>query len=354
MSNLSRRSFLKGSAITAAAFALAACRAEEASEAPVLNLYNWVDYINPDTLTGFTRATGLRTSLATFESNEEMVAALDNNPGQYDLVSPSDDTVRRLIRDKKLQSLDKSLLPNFNNISERFRVGRPYDPNSDYSVTKDWGTTGLVWRPDSVAETFASWADFWAIAPRYSGKITVIDSQDEVIGIALKLLGYSLNDGEAGHLSQARDQLMELKPHVVVTSDYIDKFADRTVVLAIGWNGDAAQINANLDTPVNYVIPAEGSILWADNWCIPQTALHPKNAHAFINYLLQPEVAAAEAAYIGYATVVTEALPLLDPAVQNDPMIYPPEDSMARLETQSIPDASAAQRAEIWAEFAAA
>lgn len=346
-----RRAFLKASAAAMAA-TLVACQ-PEMEEAPILNLYSWPDYENPDTLTGFTQATGISVYTAIFESNEEMLEHVLSRPGEYDLVVPSSDTVSRMIKDNRLMKLDKGQLPNFNNLSEQFRSGRAYDPTSDYSIVKTWGTTGILWRPDVVTETFTRWADFWAAAPKYAGQIILIDSRDEVIGIALKLLGYSINDGEPAHLSAARDKLMELKPHVVVTSDYIEKVEAHTVSLVVGWNGDAAQIRAN-GTPIEYIIPEEGSVLWTDNWCIPASALHPNNAHAFINYLLDPHIAAVESAYIGYATVVAEAIPLLDPALQNDPLIYPPESILALLETQAIPEASLAQRDELWAEFTGA
>lgn len=348
MIHLPRRAFLKTSAVALAA-TLAACQ-PKIEEAPTLNLYSWPDYENPDTLAGFTQATGISVYTNIFESNEEMVENVLQHPGDYDLVVPTSDTVSRMIQDKLLLKLDKRQLPNFNNLSERFRRGRSYDPQSDYSIVKTWGTTGIIWRPDVITATFTRWADFWAAAPNYAGQIVMIDSRDEVIGIALKLLGYSINDGDAAHLIEARDKLMELKPYVVVSSDYIEKVEAHTVALVVGWNGDAAQIRAD-GTPIEYVIPQEGSILWTDNWCIPASALHPTNAHAFINYLLDPQVAALESTYIGYATVVDEAIQLLDPALRDDPLIYPPDDTLARLETQAIPEASIAQRDEIWAEF---
>lgn len=351
MIHFSRRAFLKTSAAAMGAV-LAACQTAM-EEAPILNLYSWPDYENPDTLAGFTQATGIAVYTAIFESNEEMVEHVVNRPGNYDLIVPSSDTVSRMIKDKLLMKLDKGQLPNFNNLSEQFRSGRAYDPTNNYSIVKTWGTTGILWRPDVVTETFTRWADFWAVAPKYAGQVILIDSRDEIIGIALKYLGYSINDGDAAHLSEARAKLMELKPHVVVTSDYIEKVEAHTVSLVVGWNGDAAQIRAD-GTPIEYIIPDDGSVLWTDNWCIPASALHPHNAHAFINYLLDPQVAAIESTYIGYATVVEEAIPLLDPTLKDDPLIYPPASTLALLETQAVPEASLAQRNEIWAEFTSA
>lgn len=355
MARYSRRTFLKLSALAAgtlATSALAACRPDIA-EAPILNLYNWVDYLNPETITGFTRATGISVYSLEYESNENLFESLRNNPGAYDLIVPSDYMTRKMMAEGLLLRLNPALIPNLNNIQEQFRTGRPYDLPSEYSVTKDWGTTGLIWRPDRVPEAIGSSADFWTLVPKYSGRVTVIDAQDEVIGLTLKMLSYPLNDADPAHLAEAEQKLMELRPHVVITSDYIDKFAQNTVVMAIGWNGDAAQISANKDIPVNYVVPAQGAVVWEDDWCIPATALHPKNAHTFINYILQPEVAAAECEYTGYATVVAEALPLLSSDLLNNPIIFPSQDSLRNSEYQNLPlEGEVPQRrAEIWARF---
>jgi spermidine/putrescine-binding protein len=251
-----------------------------------------------------------------------------------------------------LQRLDLTLIPNFAGIQERFRVGRAHDPNSEYSVTKDWGTTGILWQPDRVVEAPQSWADFWALAPQYSGQIVVVEARDEVIAAALKLLGYSLNDQDPAHLAEAGEKLMELRPHVVIVTDYFEMFRQGTIVMGLGWSGDAALLSEALGVETSYTNPAEGSMLWEDDWCIPSLAPHPRNAHTFINYVLQPEVAAAECAYLAYATVVEAALPLLDTSTRNNPTIYPPPDVMSRLELASPATGEALRlRESIWAAF---
>lgn len=355
MPRLSRRSFLKLGGLAPGALALAACQGTPTPEAPLLNLHNWPEYINPQTLEDFRRDTGIFVNQTIFGSNEELLEQLTGaSAGPYDLIAPTDYMVRTLIERGLVSALNHELLPNLQNVQAAFRSGRSHDPQGRYSVTKNWGTTGLIVRGDRVPEPVTSWADLWDLAPKYSGRIVVVEARDEVLGAALKLLGYSFSDSEPAHLAEAQARLLALRPHVGLSSDYFKMFRDGVVVLGIGWNGDAFIIRQEYQTPVSYVIPAEGSLLWEDDWCVPAAALHSRNAHLFINYLLQPEVAAQEARYLGYATVVEPALPLLDDALRTDPNLYPPPDVMRRLERLEPLDAEAIERREaVWAAFIA-
>lgn len=355
MPRLSRRSFLKLSGLAPGVLALAGCQGTPTPEAPVINLHNWPEYVNPQTLEDFRRATGLFVNQTIFGSNEELLDELARAAdGPYDLIAPTDYMVRTLIERGLVRALDLDLLPNLRNVQAAFRSGRGHDPDGRYSVTKNWGTTGLIIKDGQVPEPVTRWADLWALAPKYSGRIVVVEARDEVLGAALKLLGYSYSDSDPAHLAEAQAKLLELRPHVGISSDYFHMFQTGIVLLAIGWNGDAFIIRQEYQTPVSYVIPAEGSLLWEDNWCVPANALHPRNAHAFINYVLQPEVAAQEARYLGYATVVEPALALLDEALRTDPNLYPPADIMQRLERLQPLDAEAvARRDAVWAAFIA-
>ncbi len=350
MRRLSRRAFLKWGTLFSTA--LAACRADP-PEAPTLSLYNWDEYLKPDTIQAFQKATGILITQSTYGSNEELLARLQEAaPGTYDLIVPSDYMVRQLIDLGLLARLDSGRLGNLANVQAEFRLGREHDPEGLYSVTKNWGTTGLIWRDDLVTETPASWADLWALAPSYSGRVVVVEARDEVIGAALKLLGYSYNDNDPAHLQEAERKLLELRQHAGVLTDYFQPLSDGAVVMAVGWNGDAFLIREEYGASVQYAVPAEGSLLWEDNWCIPATALHPNNAHAFIDFVLQPAVAAAECEYLGYATVVEPALTLLDPAIRNDPSIFPPEAVRAKLERAApLNDAAISRRQAIWEGF---
>jgi spermidine/putrescine transport system substrate-binding protein len=351
----SRRSFLKFSALTGAAAALAGCQRAPLREAPLLNLHNWPEYLNPDTAKRFWQETDIFINQTIFESNEHLLADLQNAlPGTFDLITPTDHMVRRLIEQGALLKLDPAQLPNLRNVQAAFRSGRAYDPRGEYSVPKNWGTSGILYRPDTVTEPPMSWADFWSLARQHSGRVVVVEARDEVISAALKLLGYSINETDPARLAEAERKMRELRPHVGLSSDYFSMFQNNLVVLGLGWNGDAFVIRQEYETPVSYTIPSEGSVLWEDNWCLPATALHPRNAHAFINFVLQPEVAALESSYLGYATVVEPALSLLDPALRNDLSLYPTAEVMSRLERLQTFDADTVRRrTEIWERFLA-
>jgi len=338
------------------AAALAACESEPMPEAPLLNLHNWTDYVNPETLDGFRKETSIFVYQTIYGSNEELRANIkENPPGTYDVVVPSDFAIREMIDEGLLLRLDHAQLPNLPNLEPGFRTGRDHDPNSDYSISKDWGVTGVISRPELAPEPVTSWADLWALAPKYSGRIVVVESRDDVINATLKLLGYSINDADPARMAEAGRKLMELRPHVGgITSDYYSTFQEGAAVLGIGWNGDAYQLQTAYQTPVQFVIPAEGSFIWEDNWCIAATALHPRNAHAFINYLLRPEVALVEFNYIGYGTAVAGVAQFLPESIRTNPTLYPPANVLNRLERSGRRTADDLQRRDgIWNTFVA-
>jgi spermidine/putrescine transport system substrate-binding protein len=231
-----------------------------------------------------------------------------------------------------LLPLDHSLLPNLRHLQPRFRQGRPHDPGGHLSVTKDWGTTGFMYRRDLVREQPISWSDFWRVAEQYTGRVSVLDSPGEVIGAALKLRGQPYNAVDRGALETARKDLLRLKPHLrSFETAYRPLLASGEVVLALGWNGDAAALNA-AGVPMTYVVPSEGSQLWEDDWAIPAGSGDPQAAQAFIDYVLRPEVAAQEARHTRYATPNAAAWELLEPELRRDPGTYPPAELLAKLE----------------------
>jgi spermidine/putrescine transport system substrate-binding protein len=357
VSRFSRRQFLQWSALTGAGAALAACQAEPTPEAPVLNLLNWPEYLSPETIDGFQTETGIFINQTIFESNEELQELLTDSPiGTFDLIAPTDHTVDQLIRQQALLPLDRSQLNNITNVDPDFLDKRTYDPASRYSITKAWGTTGLMYRGDLIPVPPRSWAEFWQLVPQHSGRVIMVEERDEVLGIALKLLGYSANATEPAQINEALQKLMELRPHVGLSSEYFTMFRDDVVVMGLGWNGDAFLIRTEYATPVNFTTPQEGGILWEDDWCIPLNALHARNAHRFINYVLRPEVAAAEANYTGYGTAVTPAVPLIEEAIRNDIGLNPPPEVRARLERIALFEAGSEVdqvRQAAWNKFVA-
>lgn len=316
-----------------------------------LTLLIWPDYISPETLKQFEGESGAAVSAEIVPSAVELVDRVRAPGPAPDVLVPPDYAVRELDAEGRLLSLDHSLLPNLRFLEPRFRTGRAHDPESRVSVVKDWGTTGFMYRPELVTESPSSWAEFWRLSEKYSGRVSVLDAPGEVIGAALKMRGRSYNAADPEALAQARADLLGLKPHLrAFETNYRPLLASGEVWLALGWNGDAAALKAS-GVRVEYVVPSEGSQIWEDDWAIAADAPHPEAAHAFLDFVLRPDVAAQEAGYTRYATGNRSALALLDGPIRDDPSIYPPADVIEKLEPGLPLDADGAARREaLWRE----
>jgi spermidine/putrescine transport system substrate-binding protein len=297
-----------------------------------LTLLTWPDYISPKTLEQFELEFGVRVKIEIVPSAVELVERMGAPGSPPDVLVPPDYAVRELDGEGRLLTLDPALLPNLQHLEPRFRSGRAHDADCRVSVVKDWGTTGFMVRTDIVRESPQSWAEFWSLAEKYSGRVTVLDAPGEVIGAALKMRGYSYNAADPEALAQARIDLLRLKPHLhSFDTNYRPLLTSGAACLALGWNGDAAALNAQ-GVPVRYVVPSEGSQIWEDDWAIAADAAHPEAAHTFLNFVLRPAVAAQEAGYTGYATGNRAALAMLDERARHDPSIYPPDEVLQKLE----------------------
>lgn len=386
MRHMSRRRFLSTTATIGAAAVIAACAPAPtatpvpptaappptappqptsppqptASPAPQLEnelfLYNWPDYVSPDNIKNFENQFGVKVILDSYPSNEDLLAKVEAGGTGYDVVVPTDYMVQIMAEKGLLLELDYSLLSNAKYLGEKFR-DVPFDPGHKVSLPKTWGTTGVMWRTDVIKpeEEPQSWADFWELAKKYSGRITVVDSSPDVIGAALKLLGYPLNDTDPAHLDQALQKLLELKPHLkAFESGYMPLLASGEIVAALGWSTDAMKVR-NEGAPVKYIVPNEGSLIWMDNWCILKTAPHPKAAHAWINFVYDPQVSAQESNYIAAPSPIPEAEKYIKPDLLNNPAIYPPPEIIAKLEAVAVLDADALQRREeLWTKLKSA
>ena len=306
-----------------------------------LTLLTWPDYLAPDNQAAFQRQTGNRIRLEIVPSAVEMVertlapaasAGVRQATSWPDVLCPPDHAVRELRQEGLLQPLGFDQLPNLANLDASFLLGRAHDPEGRYSVAKDWGTTGYLIRTDRVGGPAESWAGFWHLAREHSGRVCVLDAPGEVIGAALKMRGCSYNSADPEELEQARQDLLFLRSHLLsFDTDYKPHLASGEAWLALGWNGDAISLQRD-GHPIRYVLPSEGSQIWEDDWAIAATTPRASAAHAFIDFMLRPEVAAIEAHHTGYATPNREALALLPDEVRSDPSIYPPPAVRARLE----------------------
>ena len=316
-----------------------------------LTLLTWPDYISPATLDQFGIETGSSVNLEVVPSAVELVERVRRGP-PVDLLCPPDYAVKELAAEGRLLALDRHRLPNSSNHAPEFAGNRPHDPRNLYTVPKDWGTTGYMIRRDCVPDPAHSWADFWKLANRYTGRITVLDSPGEIIGAALKMRGRSYNAGDADAMGQVRTDLAALRPHLLTfATDYRPLLTSGEAWISLGWNGEAATLS-RLGVSIEYVLPDEGSQIWEDDWAIAAESSHPEEAHAFLDFILRADVACQEALYTGYATPNLPAWRILPEAIRTDPAIYPPPEVRARLEYgQPISPAGAGMRDAVWRSF---
>ena len=281
----------------------------------------------------------------------ELIERMRSDHPGIDILIPPDYAVRELKAQDRLFSLDHAQLPNLEHIEERFYQGRAHDPESRVSVIKDWGTTGFMYRTDMIDEIPQSWADFWRLAEKFSGRVTVLDSPGEVIGAALKMRGQSYNASSPNVLATIRDDLLWLKPQLLAfETNYKPLLASGKACLSLGWNGDAAALSAQ-ELPIRYVLPSEGSQIWEDDWAIAADTPNPELAQKFLNFVLRPEIGTHEARYTRYATGNRTAKALLEEEMRDDPATYPPPELLAKLEYgMPIEPEGQKRREKLWQE----
>jgi spermidine/putrescine-binding protein len=250
-------------------------------------LYAWSEYVPQALLDGFTQETGVTIHYDTYSSNEELLAKLQAGASGYDVIIPSDYIVQIMSKQGMLEKLDKSQLPNYANIDDRFK-NLEYDPGNQYTVPYQWGSSCLVVDTSKVTRPITKWADLWD--PEFKDKVVLLDDEREVLGMVLAVLGYNPNSTDQAQLDEAKAKFLELKPNVKL----FDSDSPKTALLAgevwLGqtWNGEAAL--AHQENPdIAYIFPEEGCTVWYDNLAIPKGAPHMDAALALINYIMKPE-----------------------------------------------------------------
>ena len=318
-----------------------------AQEEPVLNVYNWSDYIAEDTIPKFEAETGIKVNYDVYDSNEMLEAKLLAGGSGYDVVVPSGFFLERQVPAGVYQTLDKSKLPNLGNIDPEIMARTAlHDPDNAHSVDYMWGTTAIGYNVAKVAERLGDQpVDSWSVMfdPAIVAKladcgVTLLDAPSEVVANVLNYLGLDPNSESPDDLKKVEDLLMSIRPYVRYfnSSQYIDDLGNGEVCLSIGYSGDVfiardAAAEADAGVEVAYVIPKEGALQWFDLFAIPSDAPHPDNAHKFIDFMMRPDIAAANSNYVFYASGNKAAVELMDDEVKNDPAIYPTDDVAAKL-----------------------
>jgi spermidine/putrescine transport system substrate-binding protein len=288
-----------------------------------LAIYNWSDYVADDTISGFEEEYGVEVTYDTYESNEEMLARLQAGASGYDVVFPTGYIIEAMIASDLLAPVRRDLLTNWPNLSPIF-LDPPFDPGNVHSVPYLWGLTGIAWRTDRLDSAPDSWTTFQD--SRWDGKMTLLDDSRDVIAAFLKLNGFSLNSIVPAELKAAKLDAIEAGRHIraFVSAPVKGQLISGDVWIAQLWDGDTRQAAAE-DSAIAFALPREGSAIYADAMVIPRSAPHKRAAHAFLDYVLRPEVSAAISDATGYGTANAAARP-------RNPKPYPTAEELSRLE----------------------
>ena len=295
--------------ILSGVFGFTSCSRTE-KPTPVVNLAIWPNYISKETIQEFEKTTGSHVQMTNFSSNEELLAKLQGGATGYDVILPADYMVFVLQKLGLVEPLDYSQIPNSQLLDPKF-LKRYYDLKNTVSLPLDWGTTGFAVNRSLYKGSLRGWKDLLT-QKDLDGKFSLLDDMREVIGAALKALGYSLNSKNPDELQKAKELLLGARKRVkAFTSEPIMALVNKDVAVAHAFMTDALLARQRGGESIDFVLPSEGGVLWVDNLCIPKGAQHIKEAHALINYLLEPKVNADRAMGIFVAPLSLRALSLL-------------------------------------------
>lgn len=317
----------------------------------IVNVYNWSDYIDESILADFTKATGIKVRYDVYDSNDLLETKLLAGKTGYDVVVPTTSYLARQIKAGVLAKLDKSKLPNLRHMDRTLmtRVAK-FDPGNDHSVIYMWGTTGIGVNaakikermPDAPVDSLKLLFDPAVVAKFADCGVVMLDAPDEVIGAALLYAGENPDSKDQKVLAKAEVVLKKIRPFVrkFHSSQYINDLANGDACLVFGWSGDVLQAatraeEAKKGVAVEYYVPKEGAAQWFDMLAIPADAPNKDNAHAFINYLMRPEVIAKASNFIQYPNGNRASLKHIKKEVLENESVFPPAEMVKRLYTLS-------------------
>ena len=303
-----------------------------------INVFSWGEYIEPDLLPKFEKETGIHVNYTTVATCEEMYAKMKNGGVTYDIVIPSDYMIARMIEEDMLETINFNNIPNFQYVDEPFRSPE-YDPENAYSVPYQWGSIGIIYNKDVVAEDekdIGSWDLLWN--KKYKKQILMFDNSRDAIGIALKKMGKSYNTTNEDTIRKAGDLLLKQKPLVqaYVIDQIVDKMETGEASISPCYAGDYVlicdEMKDKADT-MGFYIPEEGTNLFVDAMCIPKGAENKEGAEKYINFICEPKNMAVNTEYIYYSTAETAARHLMKKELRDNLIMYPDEASLSKMET---------------------
>jgi putrescine transport system substrate-binding protein len=347
-------------ALAAAVFGLALLAQPAFAQAPpasgpVVNVYNWTDYIDPSVLDAFTRETGIRVVYDMYDNNEIVETKLLAGKSGYDVVVPSGPFLSRLVRAGLFLKLDRSKLPNVRHIWPDIaaQLAR-HDPGNQFAVNYMWGTTGIGLNVAKVRERLGPSAalNSWdlLLKPEVSAKlkdcgIHVLDAPEDILPGVLRYLGLNPDSKNEADLRKAADALARVRGNIRTfhSSEYLNALASGEICMAVGYSGDVLQARRRAEearngVDIQFIVPREGAQMWFDSMAIPADAANPAEAHAFIDFMLRPDVAARNSNLVSYASGNLAARDLVRPEIRGNPGIYPDQATFARLFTTTAYD----------------
>lgn len=317
-------------------------------------VYNWGEYIDPETLDMFEKETGIQVIYDEFDTNETMYPKVEAGASNYDVVCPSDYMIQKMIDNDLLQELNWDNIPNAKaNIgAQYYEQSEAFDPGNRYAVPYCWGTVGILYNKTMVDEPVTSWSILWD--EKYADSILMQDSVRDLFMVGLKSLGYSMNSTDEKELNEAKDLLIQQKPLVqaYVIDQVRDKMIGNEASLGVIYSGEA--IFTQRENPdLEYVIPKEGTNVWIDSWVIPKNAENVENAEKFIDFMCRGDIALLNFDYITYSTPNTAAQALIeDDDIRNSKIAFPDLSQYDGLETYSyLGDDADALYNDLWKEI---
>jgi putrescine transport system substrate-binding protein len=319
-----------------------------------VNVYNWSDYVHPEVIQKFTSETGIEVRYDTFDSNDLLETKLLAGKSGYDVVVPTGYFLERQIKAGVFQKLDKSKLTNMGNVwPDIARRLAAYDPGNQFAVNYMWGTTGIGYNVRKAKEVLGDTpVDSWDIVfkPELISKfkdcgVHMLDAADDILAAALHYLKLDPNTKNEKDMQRAADLVAQIRPNVrkFHSSEYLNALASGEICLVVGWSGDIKQAQkrateAKNGVEIGYAIPKEGAQMFFDNFAIPADAKNVEQAHAFINFMLRPDIAAMNSNFLGYANGNLASQKSIAPEVLHDRTVYPDEATMQKLYTITARD----------------
>lgn len=313
---------------------LTGCGSSGGGENGEVIVYNWGEYIDPDTIDMFEEETGIKVVYDEYETNEIMYPKVEAGATAYDVICPSDYMIQKMIDNDLLAEINFDNIPNVKNIGQQyFDQSQEFDPENKYSVPYCFGTVGILYNKTMVDEPIDSWSVLWD--EKYADNILMQDSVRDAFMVALKLNGYSMNTLDESELEVAKNALIEQKP--LVQAYVIDQVRDKMIggeaAIGVIYSGEA--IYTQRENPdLEYVIPKEGTNVWIDSWVIPKNAPNKENAEKFIDFMCREDIALMNFEYITYSTPNTAAQALIeDEDIKNSKIAFPDLSQYGNLET---------------------